>query len=338
MAKAPNPWRPSAEQMALWPAMSGNAINGLGETKVRRPSPIYWHAPDATPHGPLQRWFQQHNLGGELLARAREERQSIIDTPLAPLAERSVERTPSQWAQAVRDRVLAAGADLVGITAMRPEWVFEGLAVAERWIVVIGVAQEYDQMRTAPREPALAEVIRQYGRGNAIARTLASWFRGQGHDARPHGGPMAGPAVLIPPAIACGFGELGKHGSIINDRLGASFRLASVLTDVQMIADVPRSFGADDFCARCRVCERACPPRAIAPDKQMVRGERRWYVDFDLCLPYFNENGGCGICIAVCPWSLPGVATRLTHKRAARSARQTEGSRQLSHRTDHTVD
>lgn len=326
MAKAPKPWQPSAEQMALWPAVSGNAINGLGDTEARRPRPIYWHAPDATPHGPLQRWFQQRNLGGELLARAREERQRIIDTPLAPLAQSRVERAPAQWAQAVRDRALAAGADLVGITPMRPEWVFEGLAVAERWIVVIGVAHDYEPMRTAPREPALAEVIRQYGRGNAVARALASWFRAQGHDARPHGGPMAGPVVLIPPAIACGFGELGKHGSIINDRLGASFRLASVLTDVEMVADAPRSFGADDFCARCRVCENACPPRAIAPDKQIVRGERRWYVDFDLCLPYFNENGGCGICIAVCPWSLPGVATRLSQRHAARAAREAEGA------------
>jgi len=42
-------------------------------------------------------------------------------------------------------------------------------------------------------------------------------------------------------------------------------------------------------------------------------------VDFDRCLPYFNEHGGCGICVAVCPWSRPGVATRLVEKLARRS-------------------
>jgi epoxyqueuosine reductase QueG len=124
--------------------------------------------------------------------------------------------------------------------------------------------------------------------------------------------------VLIPAALACGFGELGKHGSIIHRDLGASFRLASVLTDVDLLPDAPDAFGADDFCTRCRVCEQACPPRAIAPGKQLVRGERKWYVDFDRCLPYFNEHGGCGICIAVCPWSLPGVADGLVAKLARR--------------------
>jgi epoxyqueuosine reductase QueG len=69
---------------------------------------------------------------------------------------------------------------------------------------------------------------------------------------------------------------------------------------------------------RCRACEDACPPAAIAPDKQRVRGEVRWYVDFDRCLPYFNEHGGCGICLAVCPWSRPGVADSLLAKMARR--------------------
>ncbi|MCL4743991.1 MAG: 4Fe-4S dicluster domain-containing protein [Burkholderiaceae bacterium] len=310
---------PSAEQMALWPRVSGNAINGRGETAPRRPTPIYWHAPDATPHGPLQRWFQSHNLGGELLAQARAERQRILDTPLAPLSETRAERSPREWSDEIRVRALAAGADIVGITRMRPQWVFEGHEVRERWIVMLGVAHDYEQMKTAPLEPSFAEVIRQYGRGNKAARELASWLRSQGHDARPHGGPMAGPATLIPAAIECGFGELGKHGSLINRTLGASFRLASVLCDVELVANEPDVFGADAFCTSCRVCENACPPRAIAPEKQLVRGEVRWYVDFDQCLPYFNENGGCGICIAVCPWSLPGVAERLVVKMARRA-------------------
>ncbi len=88
-----------------------------------------------------------------------------------------------------------------------------------------------------------------------------------------------------------------------------------------MIADSRARFGADEFCLHCRVCEKACPPRAIAPTKQLVRGEVRWYVDFDKCLPYFNEHGGCGICIVACPWSLPGVADRLAEKAARRGER-----------------
>ena len=39
-------WTPSDDQMGHWPAVSGNAINGVGEDAPRRPSPIYWHPPD----------------------------------------------------------------------------------------------------------------------------------------------------------------------------------------------------------------------------------------------------------------------------------------------------
>ncbi len=309
---------PSPEQMALWPAISGNHINGLGETTPRRPTPIYWHDPDSTPHGPLQRWFQQHNAGGPLLAQARAERQRVIEAPLAPLAPQAREADADTWTRELKAVALAAGADLVGVARMRPEWVFEGHTVNERFIVLFGVAHDWERMKTAPEEPSFAEVVTQYGRGNRVAKAVASWLRAQGHEAKPHGGPMAGPVTLIPPALAAGFGELGKHGSIIHRELGASFRLASVLTDVPLREDAPDPFGADDFCQRCRACENACPPRALSPGKQTVRGVERWYVDFDRCLPYFNEHGGCGICLVACPWSRPGVGPSLLQKLARR--------------------
>ena len=125
---------------------------------------------------------------------------------------------------------------------------------------------------------------------------------------------------MIPPALKCGFGELGKHGSIINRKYGSNFRLAAVLTDMPLLAQPVDRFGADDFCRSCRVCEQACPVDAIAPDKRYVRGKERWYVDFDRCLPFFNEHLGCSICTTICPWSRPGVADNLTAKLARRTA------------------
>lgn len=314
------PWTPSDAQQALWPAVSGNAINGLGEPAPRRATPIYWHDPDRTVHGPLQRWFYTQNPN-PLVAAARAERQAVLDAPIAPLAPTPATRSPREWSDGVKAAALANGADVVGIARMRPEWVFDGYPVPpQAWIVMIGVAHDAEAMAHAPDSPAAAEVIRQYARGNRAAKGVASWLRGEGIDAVPHGGPMAGPVVLIPPALAAGLGELGKHGSIIHPTLGSSFRLACVLTDAPLEADAPIDFGADGFCTHCRVCVDACPPDAIFDVKQLVRGETRWYVDFDACLPFFNEHQGCGICVAVCPWSLPGVAPRLVDKLARRRA------------------
>ena len=134
------------------------------------------------------------------------------------------------------------------------------------------------------------------------------------------------PLLLLPAALAAGLGELGKHGSLINRTLGSNFRLACVLTDIPLVPDAIDEFGADDFCQRCQACTNACPPRAIGPDKVLVRGERRYYVDFDRCLPFFNESQGCGICLAVCPWNYPGVAPNLVQKMAKLRQRQTTAS------------
>lgn len=320
MPRRTEPFHPNPSQMALWPEVSGNTINGLARPTADRPTPIYWHAPESTPHGPLQRWFYARSVGNARLAAARAERQRIIDAPLAELAPVAAKREPRAWTELVKGVAREAGADIVGIAAMRPEWVFEGHSVRQQWIVMIGVAHDHEQMRTAPEDIAAAEVIRQYARGNRIAKAVASQLRADGHDAVPHGGPMAGSVVLIPAAIACGFGELGKHGSLIHRALGSSFRLACVLTDVPLLADAPDEFGGDAFCTHCRVCIDACPPDAIFTTKQLVRGEVKWYVDFDKCLPYFNETMGCGICVAVCPWSRPGVAPNLIDKMARRRA------------------
>ena len=120
-------------------------------------------------------------------------------------------------------------------------------------------------------------------------------------------------------------GELGKDGSIINRDYGTSFRLAYVLTDLHLVADASNFFSIDEFCMNCRGYEQACPPGAITSVKCLVRGEAKWYVDFDKCVPYFNDTTGCSVCIAVCPWSGSGVATSL----AAKLTRRRRGMRRV---------
>jgi epoxyqueuosine reductase len=323
MTRRPD-WSPSAEQMALWPTadgvpISGNTINGVGEAAVRQPTPVYWHAPDATPHGPLQLWFYSQMT--PLVAQARADRIKANELQIPERSGPPLQLPAAEWTRDVKAAALATGAELVGITRMQRHWVYEGYDVPQQWIIMLGIAHDWDALRTAPEETAAADVIRQYARGMIAAKQLAAFIRARGHDATPLGGPMAFPMLLIPPAIEAGFGELGKHGSIINRTLGSNFRLAAVLTDIPLVADTRDDFGADDFCTLCKACATSCPPEAISHEKTLVRGEVRWSVDFDRCLPFFNEHQGCAACLAACPWSHPGVADNLLIKMAVRRSR-----------------
>jgi len=326
MAKSPyRPFTPNPDQLALIPEISGNAINGMGESNFRRADPIYWHDPATLHHGELQKWFYTQNADSDAINKARDDRAGILDIEVPPVSGAPLQQSAKAWSNQLAGFADTLDMELFGITPLRQEWTFTGANLKQKWVIMIGVAHDYEQIKTAPDMTAGAEVIRQYGRGTKAVKDIATWIRERGWDAEHHGGPMAGPLLLIPHAIECGFGELGKHGSVINRDYGSSFRLAAVVTDLPLLPTARKSYNVDDFCERCQVCANACPPEAILPEKAMIRGEEKWYVDFDKCIPFFNENSGCAICIAVCPWSLPGRGPKIVQQLLRRAARTNAG-------------
>src|SRR5262249_51452392 len=120
-------------------------------------------------------------------------------TKPTPVAARAVEHTAAEWSAKVKEFARAHDADLVGIVRLDPMWVFDGYEAAEPWLIMLGVAMEYDRLSTAPEITAGVEVLETYNRGTRAARQLANWIHLQGHHARAHGGPLAGPVNLIPP-------------------------------------------------------------------------------------------------------------------------------------------
>jgi epoxyqueuosine reductase QueG len=162
-----------------------------------------------------------------------------------------------------------------------------------------------------------------------VAITVAATIRAMGWRARAYG--ESADVLHIPLAVAAGLGELGKHGSLISKSFGPNVRLATVLTDIPLAYDSPVDIGVEDLCLGCRRCTIDCPADAIADQKRLVRGENKWYVDFDKCVPYFTKTLGCGICIEVCPWTRPdrgeSLSQKLLAKRATRRARAPVPSR-----------
>lgn len=316
------PFTPDPDQMARAPEVSGNDINGLGEDAFRRPQMVYW-APDSStiPHGKMQDYFYERSARVPEFTAARVKRQAINDAPLPPLAPHPDQHSPEEWT-ALLDRFTSSGeCDKIGVAEMNPDWAYDDQDIPQSRIIVIGVRHDYDEIARAPAKEAGLEVVRQYTRAGAAAKSITGWLRSKGWEARALTGPLTSAVTMIPPALACGFGELGKHGSIINPEFGASFRLSAVLTDAPFAPTPPQEHGIDAFCASCRICEDACPPEALFPEKQTVRGVQKWYVDFDKCLPFFNQTHGCAICIAACPWSRPGVGVNLAAKLARRAER-----------------
>lgn len=312
-------YRPMQRFIDRFPEVSGNAINGLGEAAERHPSPFFWHPPERQTHGALQKEVTDYHRNSAAV------REHFSSHPPGGRGPQTVERNPqkvekpaAEWTAIVKEFTLANESDLVGIAKLDPLWVYEGYEIDEPWVIMVGVAMDYAELAEAPSSfdnPRAAVVVaREYNRAARVCRKLRNFILTRGYAAKAYQGPYATALNMIPAAIAAGFGELGKHGSMINREYGSSFRLSAVTTDMPLISDSPDVFGADDFCTRCQACANACPPGAISNEKQLVRGVKKWYVDFDQCIPYFGETLGCALCLPRCPWSRPGNAANLIEK------------------------
>jgi len=319
-------YQPMQMFLDAFPSISGNTVNGLGESEVRRPSPFFWHPQKRQTHGDLQSAVTNYHRQSEAIREHfnSEPPGGRGPTPVEQASNRPVQ-SPATWTDQIKSFALANEADDVRVAAMKPLYIYDGYELEDPWVIVIAVAMNHDELKQAPasfENPTAGVVVaKEYNRASRVSRHLANFILDQGHYAKAWPGPYASALSMMPAAIDSGMGQLGKHGSLIHRELGSSFRLAAVTTDMPLIADQAEDFGAEDFCTNCQICTRGCPPGAIQNDKQMVRGVEKWYVDFDKCIPYFGETLGCAICLAVCPWSTPGTAPSLVEKMLRRRER-----------------
>jgi NAD-dependent dihydropyrimidine dehydrogenase PreA subunit len=303
------------------PPRSGNVINGLGEALARRPKPVF------------------HGTGGEVLDWAALDRLFVAlstwgamwqtlknlwvlrsaDGPVA--ATRIVVDDRRAIAAQIKQQARHFGAAAVGVTALTDDCIMQGRDITYRYAICLGFPMDRAEMAHVPQRRANLEVMRAYVRSSRTAVGLARHIRALGWPARAYG-LNCNDIQQLPLAINAGLGQLGKHGSLIAREHGSNFRLSTVLTDLPMALDGPVDIGVDDLCTRCQRCRIDCPADAIYDTKQMVRGETKWYVDFDRCAPYFAITWGCGICIEVCPWSEPGRGPDLSRTLLAKRERQ----------------
>ena len=304
------------------PPVSGNYINGLGETQHRRASPIFHTWQFGHPMGKLEFLFQGIRSEKEWIALLKRQWLSRRFSGETATVKIPVD-DPAAMTETIKAFTRDAGAVMVGIAPLTEDMLKEDHPFEYPYVISFGVAMDREAALQAPSEHSGLTIQSEYRATDRISASVAAHIRDMGWDAEA----AIHSLIQIPAAVEAGLGQLGKHGSMISKELGSMYRLGAIVTDLPLVVDGPEDIGVDDFCARCVVCTTNCPPQAIFDTKQMVRGRERWYVDFDTCIPYFVENHGCGICISVCPWSDPGrgeaFSLKVLAKRAKRAGEQT---------------
>ena len=291
---------------------SGNDINGLGQSTFRRAVQIF--------HGSGARELEWRKLEQffALINPFRVYWLNLVNRWMLRRADGPVAKTrqpvasPAAMSADIKSRARQLGAGAAGIAPVTEKALYAGYETDLPNAIVVLMPMSSEEMAFVTTDRAGAETMRAYMEITRTVISLAEHIRAMGWRARAYG--EAADILHIPLAIDAGLGQLGKHGSLICREFGSSMRIATVLTDLPLAYDAPVDIAVDDLCLGCRRCTLDCPVDAIADHKQMVRGVQKWYVDFDRCAPYFTHTVGCGICIEVCPWTIPGRGPSLSAK------------------------
>ena len=273
-----------------------------GERLASSPPPFQW-----------EDWYK--SVGGRtisiaevnsLLKQIHQDQYLRFDGEAAP--ERCEFTSPQEAAAHLKEKALEFGADIVGICKIEPSDVYRGKTVTEEYAIAVGQRMRWRAFQVVPSQESAIECMRvYYTLGETVIR-LASHIRSLGYSCKVEH-PIGDSDLLhVPIGLKAGFGELGRHGSIIHPKLGPLFRMGSVITSIPLETDKPVDAGIAAFCDTCRACRIYCPAKAI-PDHRSPEagkdhiGKDRYVVDTGKCFPYFAKHYYCSICLPVCVYN-----------------------------------
>ncbi len=257
----------------------------------------------------------------EILRQIREEQYPRFTGTINPV--RTTFSDPAAAAAVIKQQAFKLGADEAGIAEIEPGDIYKGRSVKEKYAIVVAQRMLWRSFQEVPSHDSAVECLRVYFTLGEVVIRLADFIRSLGYACTVEH-PIGDSDVLhVPLALKAGFGELGRHGSIIHPKMGPLFRLGSVITDMPLQTDSPIDAGIAAFCDNCRACRIYCPAKAI-PDKRSPEagkdhlGNDRYVVDTGKCFPYFATHNYCSICLPVCvyhhrEWAkdFEGFATKL---------------------------
>ncbi len=231
--------------------------------------------------------------GDDLLRRIYEEQYPRFDGPVAD--QKKTFASPEAAAATIKAKAQDYGADIVGICAIEPHDMYRGRQVKETYAVAVGQRMRWRAFQTVPSRESAIECLRVYHSLGETVIALAAYIRSLGYTCQIEH-PLGDSDLLhIPIGLKAGFGELGRHGSIIHPELGPLFRMGSIATSIPMALDAPIDAGIGAFCDSCRACRRYCPADAIPDERDPSAGKDhlgydRYVVDTGRCFPYFARN------------------------------------------------
>lgn len=217
-----------------------------------------------------------------------------------------VEATP-KFIGKLETMARAAGARDIKYVKVPRNAIFQHKGIPHEFAIVFTVEMDQENMSTAPSYEAFREVAKGYKNLAVIGNKLARFIRKNGFAAYP-GTALGGITDYTHLGELAGLGAIGYHGMLITPGEGTRLRINTIYTNITNlpIKTENEHLWVRDFCAMCKKCIRECPIDAIFQQPESRGDGGMQCIDHAACRDYFNQNFGCAICLAGCPFSVSG--------------------------------
>ena len=277
-----------------------------------------------------------------------DTRATAWQSKMEPAPTGRPETSPKEASQIVRKAAQLLGADQVGFAELDRRWVYshyfdeetkkdfpikfsdepgyeecdqpirleDGTRVIPKEMKYVVVmlhewGKDLDGTEHAPTLLSEGLSTLAYARMAPTLWMLAEFIRGLGYNAIPAANDTA---LSIPLAVDAGLGQMGRHGLLINPKVGARCRISKIFTDLPLEPAGAVDSGITEFCNACLKCVPKCGTKAITTGDRSFEplaesnsaGVLSWKVDAKKCMTFQNRVGStCSTCVRRCAWTKP---------------------------------
>jgi reductive dehalogenase len=241
-------------------------------------------------------------------------------------AQRTKVADPKVMARHIKRVARHLGADLVGIAAANPAFMYaagsryvqdgeandayqkmtpDALAKRFPYVIQATVAWDYDTLQAHRHHVGDMSYHSSSMRAAMVLKSLEGYIKELGYTA------IRGAVNPQGAGLAAGLGELGRNGMMITEKYGARVHMPDpILTDMPLAPDKPIDIGVEDFCKICRKCANNCPTNSISfGPKVIYNGIEKYKINWLTCYkirPFVADHyASCLTCVAVCPFTKP---------------------------------
>jgi len=171
-------------------------------------------------------------------------------------------------------------------------------------MIIMGYEMPHEVVHRYPNPEHDTAAYYGYSHCAEHVHTVADFIRSKGYDCRARS--WEGFIKYSVHAVNAGMGNFSTYGICHTPEVGTRLKYCSIIIDAPLPLDAPKDFNIEEFCARCRMCQKSCPSGAIPKEEGRYRGTIKRTTNHIKCFESMATMKECVRCIRVCPISMIG--------------------------------